>query len=293
MTHQEVIAAYFASVNGEDWERLAQLFHDDAELHGPGTAPRRGGEAVASYYHDALRPYPVHRDEPTREIYAGDTVTVEIHFEGTLASGRTMAFDAVDVFDFRDDRIARLSSWYDSQRVVALLMEGVAAGAVEGTGLAQLNAARRRWAFGRVRRGAAFRLGEGRWLGLEAEARADALVARAVLLDVPEGPVEAAALEAAAERQRVDVRSGDVLLVRTGGRSPGSGPSGRWVADRGLAAVAYDGPPPDGEAGVPLGAHWALDELARDAAQRGVWDGLLVSLPAAEADGAAHAVVFR
>jgi ketosteroid isomerase-like protein len=127
MTVREAIAEYFASINEERWDDLAALFHDDAELCAPGTPPRRGGRAVAGYYDAALRPYPVHRDDPTREIYAGDTVVVEIRFEGTLANGRPMSFDAVDVFDFRDGRIARLTSWYDSHRVIRALRDAATA----------------------------------------------------------------------------------------------------------------------------------------------------------------------
>jgi ketosteroid isomerase-like protein len=125
--NRAAIAGYFAAINGEDWDALADLFHDDAELRAPGTAPRLGGAAVATYFRDALAPYPVHRDEPTREIYAGDVVTVEIHFEGTLAGGGTLAFDAVDVFDLLDGRIHRLSSWYDSHYVRGLMREATAA----------------------------------------------------------------------------------------------------------------------------------------------------------------------
>lgn len=291
---RDAIAAYFESINGEDFERLESLFHDDAELIAPGGGPRRGLEAVGSYYRDALRPYPVHRDEPTREVYAGDTVIVEIHFEGALASGRPLEFDAVDVFDFRDGRIARLSSWYDSQRVIAALLEAAAGGTVDGAGMAQLTAARRRWAFGQVRRGAAFRLGGGCWLSLADGARDGTIVGRALLLDLPAGVrVDPDALDAAAERQGVEPRPGDVLLVRTGGDAHGSAPLGDWIAARALAAVATDGPALDGGGRVPLGAHWALDELAEDAAGRGAWDGLLVSAPARGDRGAANAVVFR
>ena len=40
-------------------------------------------------------------------------VTVEVTFTGRAVNGREAAFDAVDVFDLRDSRIAALSTWYD------------------------------------------------------------------------------------------------------------------------------------------------------------------------------------
>lgn len=108
---------YFASINDEDWDGLAALFHPEAQLRAPGIGAVGGGEGVAGYYQAALAPYPEHRDEPTRILLCDSTATVEIHFDGRLANGRPLSFDAVDVFDFRDGLIHRLSSWYDSHQV--------------------------------------------------------------------------------------------------------------------------------------------------------------------------------
>jgi len=114
---RQTIDAYFECINHERWDRLAELFSADAELRAVGARPRNGRDDIGTYFREALGPYPEHRDEPTRIIPAGQTVTVEIHFEGRLANGRPLAFDAVDVFDFLGDRIQRLTSWYDSAQV--------------------------------------------------------------------------------------------------------------------------------------------------------------------------------
>lgn len=124
---REVLDRYFSSINGEDWEGLASLFHAEAELRAPGTRTLRGGDEVAGYYRAALGPYPVHRDEPTRVLISGSSATVEIHFDGRLANGSPLSFDAVDVFDFRDGLIHRLSSWYDSHQVRRDLREATQA----------------------------------------------------------------------------------------------------------------------------------------------------------------------
>jgi ketosteroid isomerase-like protein len=278
----DAIAAYFESINTEDWARLATLFHDDAELRGPGTPPRIGGDAVASYFRDALRPYPVHYDEPTREIYAGDTVTVEIHFEGQLANGAPLAFDAVDVFDFVDGRIKRESSWYDSYYVRAMLLEAAAS----GPPTADVTPARRRYALARAKRGAAFRLGDGRWS--EASAWPEGLATRAVLLSAEQ--LSPAALESAAASQDEKLRPGDALLVRVGRAAPPAPELAGWLADRGVAALALDTDASPADLGIPVGTGWALDDLHADCERHGSWDGFLVSVPAGDL---ANAMLFR
>ena len=96
---QATLDAYFDRLNEERYDEVAALFADHAELIAPGTAPRRG-EDLEAYFRAALRPYPEHRDQPTRVILADSTATVEITFTGALESGEPMEFDAIDVFDF-------------------------------------------------------------------------------------------------------------------------------------------------------------------------------------------------
>ena len=91
-----------------------------APLQVPPDNPR---SSQYSYFERALAPYPEHRDEPGRVLVDGDAAAIEIRFTGRLASGAEVAFDAVDVMDVRDGRIARLTSWYDSHAVRRALAE--------------------------------------------------------------------------------------------------------------------------------------------------------------------------
>lgn len=116
-------------------------------------------------------------------------------------------------------------------------------------------------------------------------------------------------IEAAAAKQAVEVREGDVLGVRTGWRRRFLEVGGdNWLADApglswhcaqlfhslGVAAVACDNGAveprnePDGvgltlhmlalrDMGVMLGKHWDLEELANDCANDGQYDFLLVA----------------
>lgn len=109
----KAITEYFRCVNAEDWEAFADLWTEDAELVAIGARTRRGRDAVLSYYAKVFDPWAEHHDEPTRILVADAAVTVEVSFRGTTLEGVDVAFDAIDLFDLVDGRIARLSNWYD------------------------------------------------------------------------------------------------------------------------------------------------------------------------------------
>lgn len=161
------------------------------------------------------------------------------------------------------------------------------------------------------------RLGIDRWV-------THGVVGRGVLLDVPRWaaqrgetydarsatPLPAALLARVADDQGVEVREGDVLLVRTGwDPAAGSAPdeplhcaglaadtgTARWLWDSGVAAVACDNPtvevqPGDPQVGflhwrlltmlgMPLGELFDLAPLADRCAAAGVWEFLFVAAP--------------
>jgi ketosteroid isomerase-like protein len=115
----DVVSAYFAAINAEDWDALGALWEPGAELVATGARPRRGVQEVVAYFPRVLAAYPVHVDTPGRRIAEGSAVVVEVAFTGRMADGREIAFDAVDVFDLSPDgaRIRRLSTWYDTAAV--------------------------------------------------------------------------------------------------------------------------------------------------------------------------------
>jgi Putative cyclase len=132
-------------------------------------------------------------------------------------------------------------------------------------------------------------------------------------------PIGAELLQRTAERERVELRHGDVLLVRTGwleaylrlsrpererlallGRPAAAGLHGddvpEFLWDNRIAAVAADNPALEAtragdsaplalhvaliaRLGMPLGELWNLDALAADCAADGVYETLLVSAP--------------
>lgn len=117
----DVVDRYFAAVNSGDWLGLRDLFTEHAVLAAPGVRTRHGRDAVGSYYPRVLSGYAEHFDRPGRRLDCGSTTVVEISFAGRRVDGRPVAFDAVDLFDLEDGRIARLSIWYDTAAVAAML----------------------------------------------------------------------------------------------------------------------------------------------------------------------------
>lgn len=120
MTH-DVIDRYFHLMNNEQWDEFADLWADDAVLIAVGVPPRHGRDEIVAHYGRLFRAFTEHLDTPTRVLECGDAVTVEVRFDGTTPDGRTVSFDAVDVFDVSDGRIVRLSNWYDLVHVRRML----------------------------------------------------------------------------------------------------------------------------------------------------------------------------
>ena len=120
--HGAEIAQYFKAVNSEDWSLLRSLWCVDAELRAVGARPRCGVEDVIAFYRNLFQSWEQHADTPTRILPSGDSATVEVTFTGTTKSdGQAVEFDAVDVFDFQDGLIARLTNWYDIAHVRSVL----------------------------------------------------------------------------------------------------------------------------------------------------------------------------
>jgi len=110
---QRAIQSYFESLDREDWETMRGLWHPDGEMRAVGARPRVGREDVLDLLEKLFVPWVTHRDKPGRVLIDGTTTTVEVVFTGTTEDGREVRFEAVDVIDFEDGQIRRLSNWYD------------------------------------------------------------------------------------------------------------------------------------------------------------------------------------
>ncbi|MCE3551644.1 nuclear transport factor 2 family protein [Pseudonocardia sp. RS11V-5] len=112
-----VVEGYFAAINSDSFADLAAVFADDVEIHTVGATPVVGREAALAHFPKVLASYAEHEDRVTRWIETPGAIVTEIDFEGKLADGRPVVFCALDVFDLRDGRIAKVTTWYDTRDV--------------------------------------------------------------------------------------------------------------------------------------------------------------------------------
>ncbi|QRP43106.1 nuclear transport factor 2 family protein [Amycolatopsis sp. FDAARGOS 1241] len=115
------VEAYFSSINAERFPELIEVFAENVRIHVVGATPVAGREAAITHFVKLLAGYAEHDDCVTRWIEADDagtgSVVTEIDFTGRLLDGRPIAFAALDVFDLRDGRIAKVTTWYDTREV--------------------------------------------------------------------------------------------------------------------------------------------------------------------------------
>jgi ketosteroid isomerase-like protein len=120
----EIAKRYFAAVNETRLDELASLFAVDGVLKFPMLEPISGRKAIRDFYAGVLQFYPERFDQVTRWFMssAGD-VAAEIHFEGRTTTGRSVVFNAVDLFTIHDEMIGELCIFYDSARVLQMVGE--------------------------------------------------------------------------------------------------------------------------------------------------------------------------
>jgi ketosteroid isomerase-like protein len=115
------VTTYFDSLNGEDWDSLRTIWAEDTAVVAVGARPRHGVDDAMNLYMNIFKHWSRHLDIPGRTLIDGDTAVVEVHFVGTTKDGRDVEFDAVDVIDIEDGRVKKLTTWYDTAKVLALI----------------------------------------------------------------------------------------------------------------------------------------------------------------------------
>jgi ketosteroid isomerase-like protein len=115
------VNSYFDALNDEDWNGFRALWAQDAAAHAVGSRPRYGLDDVMDLYKKIFIHWSRHLDVPGRTLIDGDTVVVEVHFVGITDEGREVEFDAVDVIDIEAGKLKKITTWYDTARVLAMI----------------------------------------------------------------------------------------------------------------------------------------------------------------------------
>lgn len=123
MSPLATVKNYFIALNTEDWDLMDSVLHPELDLIPSGSRPRIGSDKAIAMFQKVFERFPVHQDNPTRFLEAGNTVVTEISFAGATRDGQEVAFDAVDIFDVEDGRIYRLSQWFDTAALAATLQD--------------------------------------------------------------------------------------------------------------------------------------------------------------------------
>ena len=112
MNERELIERYNAAWNAQDLDAIHAL-HDPGIVFHNHTADERaeGAETVRDHIAEIFRTNPTLRFT-TRSLYVGDDFAV---CEWTASTG-TKEWDGVDVFPFRDGKIARKDVYSSSHR---------------------------------------------------------------------------------------------------------------------------------------------------------------------------------
>ena len=111
-----VIAEYFQCLNTEQWEAMARLWHENAQLDASGARLRVGPAQVVQYLQKALAPYVRHHDAPTRVVVDGGRASVDVHYVGVTHDGRDVVINARSEYEVEGHQIVRLTTRYDIDR---------------------------------------------------------------------------------------------------------------------------------------------------------------------------------
>ena len=115
MTNAELIHEFFRRFDAEDVDGLLELFTDDCSfsmiLYHRDVV---GKVELADMFRLHLANWSEHREHATSVIVEGDAGASELHFEGVTTGGKHVVMDNLNVWDFRDGRIARIRVYADT-----------------------------------------------------------------------------------------------------------------------------------------------------------------------------------
>lgn len=130
MTPREMFERVVAAYNAHDWDGLAALWTDDAEIIAPGAPGRRGGRDWAEFNRTAAMPFPDARVVVHELIVDGNKVVQESTLMGTHTepferpdgtvlppTGRTIEIRYMEIFWAEGDQVGPVHLYVDPTEI--------------------------------------------------------------------------------------------------------------------------------------------------------------------------------
>jgi ketosteroid isomerase-like protein len=118
--NEEIVAQYFEYFNQHEWEKMADMYVDEAEFKDPSIGTEivtmTKAEIVAKYQ-ELGGIFPDLKDRVIQTYPSGDRyITVEFVTEGTAPDGSKMKLPICTVFAIEGGRITKDFSYYDNSQ---------------------------------------------------------------------------------------------------------------------------------------------------------------------------------
>jgi steroid delta-isomerase-like uncharacterized protein len=104
-----------------DVHEMTTLFSDDCEISNVAIKPLSGKAGVERFWKEYIATFKQVNTQFTRVEESEGKCVLEWISQGTLQSGRSIAYEGVTLLDFKNDKIQRFKAYHDS---AAFLKEG-------------------------------------------------------------------------------------------------------------------------------------------------------------------------
>lgn len=111
-----LVERYYRTIDRRELDAMLDLFHEDVVYARPGYEPLRGKQALERFYRSE-RVIESGKHVIGLTLQQEEVVVAEGRFQGVIRGGETADVKFVDIFSFREAKIAERRTYFDSPRV--------------------------------------------------------------------------------------------------------------------------------------------------------------------------------
>ncbi|WP_316753593.1 nuclear transport factor 2 family protein [Pedobacter gandavensis] len=116
--NQELVKTYFDHFNKHEWDKMADLYSDSAEIKDPAigkSVVKQSKKEISKRYAELNSVFPNLKDEVVQIYPSGDHhVIVEFVSSGTAADGSAFTLPICVIFTIENGKITKDFSYYDN-----------------------------------------------------------------------------------------------------------------------------------------------------------------------------------